>query len=624
MAGHEKLARMDAATPHGKQDPAELIRADSRPPRSIPLLRPDLIFWFCFVALNLLLFAPAYLVNLADAALWPWAASSSLGTGNPDVFWLFWRENPDPFRLNLELVLLIALWATWPALRRPWLRRVITGTYLFTLLYFVYDAVFRGLYLAEPVLYSQARMLTDGLAFVVDHVRLPLAGYLGLAVGLVVVVGGVLLLLRGLLQAGRMERLHPASRVVLALLVAGVLVGAAVSPAGLAEPEAEVASLTAKLERNLRASAAMYRTVHAYDDSAIRRVYNFTGRRLAARPNIYLIFVESYGSVLYKRPDWQVAHPAFLRELEDELAADGWRAASTISEAPTWGGGSWMSYTSALFGVRIDADPQFMALLERYQEEPYPDLGRWLQSQGYRYYRLSSIAGEMKPEVFDQYWKFYGVDEWFTYKDLGYVGPRYGWGPAPPDQYALNWARDRIQRETRQPYFFFTITQNSHYPWAPLPALAEDWRSLNVAAPDPDPGQPELIEHSLRRENYLNAVAYELRTLVDFVRTEQDEDALFILIGDHQPPRVSRRADGWGTPVHFISRDQALLDSLADYGFTSGLVVESPEPTLRHEALYSLLVHVLVSQYGREPSLAPAYLPLGAPFAAGLGLGDGK
>lgn len=210
----------------------------------------------------------------------------------------------------------------------------------------------------------------------------------------------------------------------------------------------------------------------------------------------------------------------------------------------------------------------------------------------------------------------------------GLPGARYGWGPAPPDQYALNWARERMAREHREPYFFFTITQNSHYPWVPLPQVAEDWRALNQAVPEPEAGQPkpteqleraEHTEHEIRRQNYLNAIRYELRTLTDFVlSTPDDEDALFVLVGDHQPPRVSRREDGWDTPVHVISRDGKLIESLAEYGFQPGLALEEPRSSLNHEALYSMLVRLLVARYGEEPSQAPAFLPLGAPFAASL------
>jgi hypothetical protein len=39
----------------------------------------------------------------------------------------------------------------------------------------------------------------------------------------------------------------------------------------------------------------------AFDDRQVQAAYNYVGYRLERKPDIYLIFVESYGSVLYKR-----------------------------------------------------------------------------------------------------------------------------------------------------------------------------------------------------------------------------------------------------------------------------------------------------------------------------------
>ena len=55
----------------------------------------------------------------------------------------------------------------------------------------------------------------------------------------------------------------------------------------------------------------------AISDRAIRQAYDYSQYDLAETPNIYLIFVESYGSVLYKRDDYAVAY----RELLDALDA---------------------------------------------------------------------------------------------------------------------------------------------------------------------------------------------------------------------------------------------------------------------------------------------------------------
>ncbi|MDV7390607.1 hypothetical protein RZS08_04600, partial [Arthrospira platensis SPKY1] len=94
-----------------------------------------------------------------------------------------------------------------------------------------------------------------------------------------------------------------------------------------------------------------------------------------------------------------------------------------------------MAYTSALFGLRVDTHAQYLALLEQYQDAAYPDLGRYLQSQGYYSLRVDAIAKELRESEWLKYVRFYGLDDLRLYNSLDYQGPRYGWGPAPPDQY---------------------------------------------------------------------------------------------------------------------------------------------------------------------------------------------
>jgi hypothetical protein len=140
-----------------------------------------------------------------------------------------------------------------------------------------------------------------------------------------------------------------------------------------------------------------------------------------------------------------------------------------LSESPTWGGGSWLSYTSTILGMRIDNHPQYLELRNRYQLGKYPSLGKSLQDQGYHFVWVSSLDENLSDLAWAKYTRFLGVDELIRNQQMEYIGPRYGWGPAPPDQWVLHWAHDRLQAATDKPLLFFTITQNSHYPWATHP-----------------------------------------------------------------------------------------------------------------------------------------------------------
>jgi phosphoglycerol transferase MdoB-like AlkP superfamily enzyme len=270
-----------------------------------------------------------------------------------------------------------------------------------------------------------------------------------------------------------------------------------------------------------------------------------------------------------------------------------------------------MAYSSALFGLRIDSHPEYLSLLDEYQEVAYPDLGRYLKSQGYYSLFVSSIAKELRESDLQQYLNFYGVDDWLTYGRLDYQGLRYGWGPAPPDQYVLWHLEKEVAAKLNQPKFIFTLTQNSHYPWVPQPELVDDWQTLNRPGEDPSAPLPDQIPSQAKRRNYMNAIEYQLRFLTDFILKNGRDNAVYVLIGDHQPQQVSRHDDGFETPVHIISRDAGFVESFRDYGFVDGLIVDDIVATIRHEGFYSLFIRTLLASYGQSGGVLPDYLPNG-------------
>ncbi|MYC95439.1 MAG: hypothetical protein F4X14_10740 [Caldilineaceae bacterium SB0661_bin_32] len=568
----------------------------------------DLSFWFSFFVLHALLFLPVVLMDREDGALLPvlQVAGRSL-----DQIWMqlaVWRREPDLLRFNSEIVVFIALWAVFRPLRHLWVRRLFVFAYLFLFFYYLYEGASLTFFSVEPVFYTQLRMATEGFSFFLQNARVTAA----------FVVGTVLLIVCGAALVARLARFvlpeenrGTATRVALVLLALLVAVQAVWHSDLLARPEMVFSSISAKLVRNIGDSRRIYQEVRRTETAQAPSAGDSGRFRLVERPPVYIIFSESYGSVLYKRNDWRARYKELAERLDRKLAESGWHVASALSLAPTWGGGSWMSYTSALFGLRVSSDPQYYALLDKYQAGGYPDLGNFLKGQGYRYYRLTALSMGLPEAQWKKYASFYGVDRWLQYEDLAFVGPEYGWGPAPPDQYSLNFARETVRSETDGPYLFFTITQNSHYPWAPQPVLVESWRQLNRPGPAPPPSS-ELIEHVERRQNYWNAIEYQLEMLTDFVLSEPNEQAIFVLVGDHQPPRVSRREDGWDTPFHIIAKDARFVASFMEYGFTSGLAVWEPEPTFRHEGLRSLFVRQLLAAYGDGAQLPP-YFPEGLP-----------
>lgn len=571
---------------------------------------PNLLFWSSFFVLNTLLFLPMAAVSEENVLALPTLPLEG-GWQSMLNHLLIWRESLDPWRISVELTAMTALWVWLGKWRRKWLGVLLVMIYMLMLAYSIYEAIVSGVYLLEPSFYSQFFLARDGLPFLAEHINavwtLCFGALLSLVVGCAIVLG----LWSVLLKSGTSPGLSRSTRFSIAGLASLTLFALVLYQQYTARPEMIISSFGFKLQRNIEVSMEIYKDVAGLDDNLVRHVYDYSGHQLAQKPDIYIIFVESYGSVLYKRPHFTPAYRALLRELIEKFNIEGWHVTTALSEAPTWGGGSWLSYTTTLFGMRIDNHPQYLDLRNKYQVERYPSLGATLHDQGYHYVWLSALDENISEVGWSKYTRMLAVDELIRYKDMGFVGPRYGWGPAPPDQWALHWAHEYLKGKTDKPLLFFTITQNSHYPWTPHPELVEDWRTLNQPEPDPASVDPETIALDVRRANYLNAIDYQLRMLTAWILDVGDENSIFVLIGDHQPPAVSRRADGWATPVHIISKDAAFIEAFADYGFVPGLEVDDLEPSLRHEGFYSMFMRVLLGRYGVSRIAQPAYLPEG-------------
>ena len=560
---------------------------------------PNLAFWPAFAALNALLFVPAYLFNRDSATLLPGALFDGGWRLGLDRLFIY-RLNLDPLRLSVEFTLAVALWATVRPLRRCWTGWIVAALYLLLLAYYTYEAVLGGIWLLDPIFYREWFLARDGLPFLAAHLGAAWWLYLAAAAGLALIVGALLLGLRLLLRSAAAPGFGRASRAAIALLAAFAVVVTSLYRPWTARPEMVVSSWAFKLDKNVVASLKLHHDVTVFDDRTVQQVYDFSTARLARTPDIYLIFVESYGSVLYQRDYFKRTYAALATRIEEQLQDAGWTVRSALSESPTWGGGSWMAYSSLLMGMRIDSHPQYLALFDRYQLKEYPNLGRTLQALGYHYTWLSALAEDDSDAQWAKQRRFMGMDELVRYSDFDYVGPTYSWGPAPPDQFTLNFAYEQARAASRdQPLFFATITQNSHYPWAPQPELVDDWRTLNTPQPQHDPIFMDDMPTVEKRVHYIKAITYQLETLADFILRHGDDNSIFILVGDHQPPQVSRRADGWATPIHIIAKDAAFVDAFADYGFTPGLRVPAVEPKLHHEDFYALFMRVLLDQYGQ-------------------------
>lgn len=560
----------------------------------------DFLFWLTLIGGNALLFAPMLGLTWQSTAFFPtltgWAALQA-------------RENYDLWRVGLEWWVLIAAWVSLPRLWTPRGRRAFRwlafSLLLLFFIYQVYEAVDIALYHNTPNFYNDWAFLGGGIGFVLDSLQLPWWAYPAAMLGLAATLGIVYLLATTPITTAP-NRLHPLTRKAVLGIALAALAFSIAFPKAAAAPEGEVASLTLKIAANLHQSRLTRERVQAMQQVSPYKSYDYRRHTLAERPNIYLFFLESYGSVLLTRSAFHTEYTALMEKVQHELEADGWHTATGLSRSPVWGGGSWMAYTSALCGVRISQQPQYLALKYGFQRTPYPNLGRYLQSQGYRFTWVVPIDRRLDPAIWASNRRFYGPDKWLTFQDLHYHGPEYSWGPSPPDQYTLGFLREWLAAQPPQPNFVFFLTQNTHYYFAPIPPVVEDWHTLNDPAIDDPSAHPKMPMTTA----YIKAVEYDWAVLADFIRQAGPDD-IFILVGDHQPPLVSNRGDGYETIMHVIARDAAFVEGFTAYGLKPGMFPDLDAPPLHHEGLYSLLVRQLIARWGVNPDDLPAYYPQG-------------
>jgi hypothetical protein len=561
--------------------------------KHLPLNRPlvsrtDLWFWMLLIVGNILRFIPR----------WLFLEPSGVFSVN--------------FEFTLSVILVVVVGWRW----RRNARNFFWGIFLFffytAIIYKSYAGILQGMYQLEPNFYNDIPFIANGLPFLLSALDVPRAAYVAFVLGVLLLFSFIAYVTHTLF----VHRVETVGRITSIAMIALGAVLVLYGGAGLrtnAELPTGVDSLSNEISLNLSASRTSQENMTAFLAQDPYKAYDYVHYSLAERPNIYLLFFESYGSVLYLRDDFKVAYTKMLTDFEADLSDDGWHAVSALSTAPTWGGGSWMSYTSALFGLNVAEESEYLALRDVYQNIPYPNMGRYFHAQGYEYVWVVPINRTLSEEYLAAEHAFYGADRWVTYNTLNYDGPLYGWGPSPPDQYTFGYIADLVHAAD-QPTFIIYLNQDSHYPWAPLPERVDDWHSL--ATSDMEDGSLHVEENRhvpvfMARENYADAVAHSFENIADFITRLDDPNAIIVLLGDHQPPSVSRRDDGFATMLHIISRDTDFLTNFESFGFEKGLLLDTRNAQLAHEGFYSLFVRNFLAIYGSEPNDLPPYLAQG-------------
>jgi Sulfatase len=312
-----------------------------------------------------------------------------------------------------------------------------------------------------------------------------------------------------------------------------------------------------------------------------------------AKRDVTIIFLESFGAVLYDHPQARPATDAARRALQDALTASGRHVVSGFFRPPTIGGASDLSHLSLLSGVDL-SDPRRHNLLLTTRR---PTLLHLFKQAGYQTFGVYHAVSWPWPEHV-----YYGFDQYIDGPALRYEGPPITFWKIP-DQVALARYEQQFPRTAGSPpRVFFFPTISSHFPFSPVPPYQPDWQRALTSTPFDADALKAVATHQVNwfdmRPDYLATVDYVYQWLTGYFKLPEPRETIYVLVGDHQPTaNITGEHPSWDVPVHIISRDRLLLDRFKAQGFSDGLW---PDRT----ALGGLhhLTSVLLSGFGPKPA----------------------
>jgi hypothetical protein len=288
--------------------------------------------------------------------------------------------------------------------------------------------------------------------------------------------------------------------------------------------------------------------------------------------DVVFTFIESYGRSAIEDPKLNQRVDATLADGTRQLTADGFSARSGFLTSPTTGGGSWLAHATFHSGVWINNQQRYRSLVSG---ERLTLTGAFRKSSAWQTVGVEPGITYAWPEG-----RFYDFDRIYDSHTLGYHGPSFSWATMP-DQFTLKSFTDQeYTKPGRDPLMAEVTFVSSHTPWAPIPALV-DWDdigdgSIYTAQQRGAKSAGEVWKDAAAvREAYTTSVKYSIDSVVSWVREYGDDNLVLVMLGDHQPaPIVVGATASHDVPISVVTRDPAVLDRIAGWGWNAGL-----EPT---------------------------------------------
>ncbi len=573
-----------------------------------------------FLALNLLLFVPLYLLVSDENHFWPFFP---LGHPRGDYDWgwpgigrsayeyvmqLFVRRhNLDIFRVSADWILILSslvLSARFAGDKwRPTLVRLAWCAYVVLLAFMAYSGFIHYLFDRPGTLLDDVLLLESAWIFVRDSWGpadvLAFAGMLGAGAGL------GMLAARHLHAAWRWGAGLEPRRVVAGWVVVNAYCVLSLSWFGIARDDPVVQLQAKHMRQNWQRSQDVLATVRALDDAVVEAAADLAATTPVRRPDIFLFEIESYGAALWADDGYRVARQGLMRRVRQALDELRLPMLTRFVAAPVHGGGSWMSTASALSGMGIDSHSMYWAW--KRMAHRYPHLISYLKRQGY--YTLAVQPGATWAE------DLYGYDEVIIRQDFSYDGGFYGFGHVP-DQWALDYAFTNHWSRNPHPRLLHFFAVSTHFAWDPPPRITEDVAELEQTQPAFIETRPDYVELAVTvpqgwKRDYFVTVAYEWELLLQAFRERVEPGFIALIFGDHQPPFITEGHGGNDVALHVVTDVATLPGPLQAAGFAKGgeILWEPGASTgFRMEALYPFLLSLLAAEPGEPLEYNPTGL----------------
>jgi hypothetical protein len=309
--------------------------------------------------------------------------------------------------------------------------------------------------------------------------------------------------------------------------------------------------------------------------------------------DVYLIMLESLGAVVYDDARADQALRSSRDRFAADIAAGGRQVVSAFFRSPTFAGGSDLTHLGILSGIDL-SDPMRHDVLLTTQR---PTLNSLFRAHGYQTFGLYPALDWEWPER-----AFYGFDVFLARRDMGYTGPALGFWQIPDQFSAARFEQLFPRDDNAPPRFVFFPTITCHLPFSPVPPYQPDWS--RVLGPQPF-DEAEVARALAEQPNWLNMfpdfvrmVAYTYQWLGAYFHQPEPREAIYLLIGDHQPAaNITGEDASWDVPVYIVARDGELLSRFIEQGFRPGL-----EPPRQALGPLHLLTGMMLQAFS-----APAY-----------------